>query len=266
MPRNATGADETYTIDWHRRLHHRSRADTPDAEVPSYAVLQSRVAGRLEGWKRSLPALAGSDLRNLSNDGLFSNIYHSTLKLASDAAISRCQSGQSPPTPIGPAFEQGVARRVHSWLEATNHPAIHSAWRKVKVAERRESHRATAEFDILLVLKNGVLWHLECKSFIAANKDLDARLYNLQQAGSQLARMAPCGPLFSGHAGEEWFQSQHDRRRQMEARRHISFIPFTLPGQAETYCIEEGGIARRSRVQGWRTLLSGARVYRPGSP
>jgi hypothetical protein len=61
-----------------------------------------------------------------------------------------------------------------------------------------------AQFDVLLVLKNGILWHLECKTFTTHQKDLDARLFTLQRAGSQLARMAVCAPLLTHHVGEPW--------------------------------------------------------------
>ena len=60
-----------------------------------------------------------------------------------------------------------------------------------------------------------------------------------QQAGSQLARMAICGPLLTGFVAEAWFAPQHDLRKRIEVSRQFSFIPFTLPGQPESYVLEE---------------------------
>jgi hypothetical protein len=244
LAREPYGVSEPDTAELHRQWHQFGRVPSPSDQPLRYADLAALVPGLLDGWKQALPALAGPERRELSNDGLFRTIYHATLKLAREAGTARCRAGQPVLTPIGPAFERAVARRVHAWLERAKHPAVRSAWRGVKVATRRDPLRVRAEFDILLVLTSGLLWHLECKSFAADVKDLDARLFNLQQASSQLAQMALCGPLLARHAAEDWFAHQHELREKVEERRYLTFVPFTLPGQPDKYLVNDAGVAR----------------------
>jgi hypothetical protein len=235
----AYGLDPVYTAELHRG-HHLRREMPAEDRLPGYPAVRQADASAVREWKQAL--LAPLRKRGLtmgeSEDGVFELIYNRTLGLARAGALTLARVGQVPLPQLGPAFERGVARRVHAWLQAVSHPAIQSAWRGVKVASQRDPARVRAEFDVLLVLKSGVLWHLECKSFTADNKDLDARLFNLQQAGSQLARMVLCGPLYTGFVGEAWFAGQHDLRHRVEALRHFSFVPFTLPGQPESYVLE----------------------------
>ena len=90
----------------------------------------------------------------------------------------------------------------------------------------------------MLVLKNGILWHLECKSASAKAKDLDARLLNLQKAGSLRAEMAVCGPLLTAFEGTPWFKRQHERAKDFQERGRLfggeamwnGTIPYDLVG------------------------------------
>jgi hypothetical protein len=266
LAREPYGSDVAYTGELHSQWDRCGQVSAPGVQPPRYADLSVLVPTGLLKWKRSLPALEGITRRDLVADGLFSNVYHATLHLARNADVARNRAGQPALTPLGPTFERAVARRVHAWLEAVRHPAVHAAWRGVKVVSRREPHREMAEFDVLLVLKNGVLWHLECKSFTAKHKDLDARLFNLQQAGSQLARMVLCGPLLVDYVNEPWFAAQHDLRVSIEARRHLAFIPFTLPGQPDRYEVEEAGVIRTFACPSLEDALTQAlAVYRAAS-
>jgi hypothetical protein len=266
LAREPYGADEAYTARLHSQWDRCGWSSSPSDQPPRYTDLPGLVAERLLKWKRSLPPLERIARRDLTADRLFSIVYHATLNLARDAGIARNRAGLPALTPLGPAFERAVARRVHAWLEAGRHPAVHAAWRGVKIARRRDPQEVRAEFDVLLVLKNGVLWHLECKSFTADLKDLDARLFNLQQAGSQLARMVPCGPLLTGYVEEPWFRAQHELRVRTEERRHLGFIPFTLPGQPDRYDIREAGVVRILACPTLEDALAGAlAAYRPAS-
>src|SRR5262249_11028702 len=139
-------------------------------------------------------------------------IYNRTVGVARAGAKERAKQG--PIDSIGTAFENAVARRVYCWLEAAKHPAVQSAWRNVKVY--RGEPDPVAQLDVVLVLKNGLLLHLECKSFTVDLKDLNSRLYVLQQAGSLGARMAVCAPVLTGFAAQEWFSGQHERRLWFE--------------------------------------------------
>jgi len=247
LTRELYGADEGYTVDLHAK-HARRKAVWDEQPLPCYKEAQQVAAADVTDWKRAiLPPLRKRGLvLPMSEEGVFELVYNQTRGLIRDTVKAHNRAALIPIPPIGDAFERAVARRVHAWLEASRHPALHAAWRGVKVASRRAPHQILAEFDILLVLRNGVLWHLECKSFTAEIKDLDARLFNLQQAGSQLARMALCGPLLTGYVREPWFAAQHELRVRIEGRRHLGLIPFTLPGQPERYALEEAGVVRTS--------------------
>ena len=165
---------------------------------------------------------------------MLSDVYHATIKVAQDAARARDRSDKSPPEArISGAFERAVAARVHAWLDQTKHAAVQSAWRNVEVARRGQTE-TMAQFDVLLALKNGIIWHLECKSATLELKDLDARILNLQQAGSQLARMAVCVPILTQYANESWFERLQTLRRRIDGSR-IPFVPFTLPNQPAAY-------------------------------
>jgi hypothetical protein len=265
LAREPYGANAAYTVDLHSKHHHRK---DPGAEGPhvTWNEAQQVAAEQVQAWKRGiLPPLRKRRLEiSEEENGVFELIYTRTLGLLRAGARARNNADRVPIRPISDAFEQAVARRVHAWLEARKHPAILSAWRKVKVADRREPTRVKAELDVLLVLKNGVLWHLECKSFTADAKDLDARVFNLQQAGSQLARMALCAPLLTGYSAEPWFVAQHELRRRIEAIRHLTFVPFTLPGQPTDFVVEEGGTAQPLACPTLEAALEGAlRAYLP---
>jgi hypothetical protein len=91
-----------------------------------------------------------------------------------------------------------------------------------------------------LVLKNGILWHLECKTATAELHELDARLLNLQRAGSNLARLLVCAPILTRGTDQPWFGPLHKLRGKIEGLRHVSFLPFTLPDQPDRYTLSDG--------------------------
>lgn len=141
---------------------------------------------------------------------------------------------------IGQRFEQAVGRRVQSWLNAkADVLPVNEAWMNVATTRRDGTGRRLQELDIVLVLANGVLLALECKSFEVETKDIDARVINLHRSGSQLARMAVCMPLYVDLAHKDWFRDQHDRYERYRSAFRI--IPFTLPGQSRTYIIAPSG-------------------------
>jgi hypothetical protein len=187
----------------------------------------------LQKWKRLVHELIAGD--DMPSEASFQTLYHATSKLAEEAirARDRMAAGVSAPSArLGDCFERAVAMRTYQWLEQTRPRAVHSAWFDVKV---KRNGQDVAQFDVLLVLKNGILWHLECKTFTTHQKDLDARLFTLQRAGSPLARMAVCVPLLTQHVGESWFARQQELRDQIETHGQPPYLPFTLPGQPADY-------------------------------
>lgn len=225
------GSDPQFSAQLHR--DHFARAGVERAgELPTYPVVQDIAPELLRQWKTELPNIPYPDRRDWRRDDVFGRVYRSTLDLAD--AVARTRDRRDLPEPaeaIGPALENSVSVRVHRWLQATRPAAVQSAWRNVRVG-RIGDHRIVAEFDVLVVLRNGILLHLECKSAEASLKDLHARLWNLQRASSRLARMAVCLPCFTAFAAEPWAQSLAARINEIDTGR-LDVIRFTLPGQPQ---------------------------------
>jgi hypothetical protein len=264
LVRENYGEDEDRTARLHLTHHLRSEAREGEP-LPGFRVVSQFAPDHVRRWKQAILApLRKHGLQESAvTDGDLELIYNQTLGAARRGQEARARAGQSCVEPIGPPFELAVARRVQAWLECRQHPAVQSAWRKVTVS--REGGPATvAELDVVLVLKNGLLLHLECKTFTADLKDLNARLYLLQQAGSLGARMVVCAPVLTGFANEEWFADQHKRRLWFESQRHLGFVPFTLPGQPVEYVAEHGGEPQAYACPEMESALEAAlRMYLP---
>ena len=155
--------------------------------------------------------------------------HEAEIFLSDPAAIARSD-------PLGPVFEQAVAARVLH--EVARHPAWHGAigevWLNVHVAERSTPAKKVAEYDVLLVMKNGILVNIECKAGPVKTKDMDARKEVQKRAASTRAEMWICSLLPTSCAAEMWFDSLHATRRGALAadRKHL---PYTWAGQAVKY-------------------------------
>jgi hypothetical protein len=236
LEQEAYGRDAQATRKLHADHHAwASRGVGDDATPVHYGDLARLLPPpRLDKWRRALEPLAQSG--QLDNPDVRKAIYNATLRLADDARMARHSEGLTPPArPLGPCLERAVLRRTARWAEAHGAPVVQSVWGHVKAARAANPADVVAEFDALLVLRNGILIHLECKSAAAERKDLDARLLNLQRAGSRLARMAVCVPVCTAFADEEWFQRLHELRRRVEADWGLPFVPLTLEGQPAEY-------------------------------
>jgi hypothetical protein len=128
----------------------------------------------------------------------------------------------------GDALENAVARRVVRWAEAHKPASLQSVWFRVEAARREKPADKIAELDVILVVRNGVLLHLECKSgFTIARKDLEARHHNLRQASSLKADMVLCVPPFAEFAGERWSKRLHTRCQEIK-KWQWPVLPLTL--------------------------------------
>lgn len=226
----------------------------------SYEQLPSLLeAERIKRWKTTqykLYKLAGKRTRDIVHrykgripddklieemlpENEWRTLFHSTAKLHREAEHAKLKLDfQAPTDRLGPMLENAVGSRVVEWLRnSENHQAImRSVWQNVKICRLVTPGTVAAEFDVLIVLVNGVLLHVECKTFAVDLKDLDARLFNLHKASSQVAKMAVCGPLFTDCAGECWFDLVHQTRQRVESM-NLPFIPLTIPGQPTCYSL-----------------------------
>jgi hypothetical protein len=225
------GLDEDYTYSLH--ADHQAWANTMPTDKPApYDRLRSLVPQQYDRWLLTLRHLL--EPRQL-NPQVLKGLYHSTLNMGRAARIATQRPEQpGPVAPLGRSFERGVARRVREWLDATNHRAVQSAWYNVEVAQESNPRKSEVQFDILLVLKNGILIHLECKSAEVDVRDLDVRLYRLQRTASQLARLAVVLPLFTRRSGEPWFSALHTARTEVE-NTGLPILPFMWPDQPQRY-------------------------------
>jgi hypothetical protein len=256
------GVDEPYTYQLHEQ--HYAWASVPTgAQRVRFEELEGLVPDTYERWMKTL-----EQLRFAMTTQNVSNVYFGTLNLGEAArqAANRRAYGLTPPAAsIGPSLEHAVARRVWGWLQANPHPAVQSVWIGVTIARENTGHQAEAEFDLLLVLRNGILFHLECKSANVEQRDLDANTHRLRQAGSQLARSAVVIPVFTRCAATPWFTALHATRLRLEeqlGRQHV--VPFTWPGQPEVYELPNADPPEAFRCQSFEDGLTALlRPYRP---
>ena len=140
---------------------------------------------------------------------------------------------------LGDAFEQAAARRLHGWLQRWSPAAqaLQAVYKDVHICKEKNPGEEVAQWDIVLVLRNGILLYIECKSFTFGKKDLDARWLNLQQASSQLARMVVCAPVYGRFQEENWFRRAGGLRDAIGRLGRLStgfgFLPFDLPGEPQ---------------------------------
>lgn len=168
---------------------------------------------------------------------------------------------------IGDVFEGAVARQVYHWLERYHRDAVQSAWANVQVVPIGDASNRTTQLDVVLVLKNAILLHLECKSHESNKKDLDARILNLRNVSSQLARLVIGMPIYTGAAAEDWFRLRREKVDTLE-RQGFTVLPFTLPGQPVSYSwTDSAGLARTDTCASFESHLDDLlRPYRPSAP
>ncbi|MCS7167718.1 MAG: hypothetical protein RMI91_05560 [Gemmatales bacterium] len=155
-----------------------------------------------------------------------------------NAGPSESQNPSNGLITLGDEFEVAVARRI---LRQLNQPQyreiVQSVWLGVRVSPQDNPDNVAAEFDVLLVLKNAILLHIECKTGVWDRKDLDARIANLKRIGSLGARLAVCAPMFTTSVPglEPNLQRMHDNRQRLSKHQEIHYLPFTLPDQPRYY-------------------------------
>lgn len=135
----------------------------------------------------------------------------------------------------GRRFEQAVARRLRTWLEGAGQAPLRDSlcgvWANVRVARKQQPEKVVQEFDLTLLLRNGVLLAIECKAGQVQEKDLDARLLNMQASTSLESAMAVVVPAFTGYAGRAGDAEMVRRWKRLCGLPRLRALPFTLPGQ-----------------------------------
>lgn len=257
------GQDLDYTSNLHEQhaAWSQYKAYAQDNEDPSryptvrYEELASLVPKPYSKWLHNCHVW-----RHALNVQSLCNLYHSTLNMAEQARTAMIQraANQQPPTDtLGDALEHAVARRVHAWQESHRHPGVQSIWTGVKIAREQTPQNVEAEFDILIVLKNGVLIHLECKSADVRIRDMDASIRRLQQAGSQLARTVVVSPLYTKCASKNFFHDQYKNyTRLLEHFGQQSVLAFTMQNQPTDFTLKIDGTLQTSTCRSFEEQLT----------
>lgn len=91
-------------------------------------------------------------------------------------------------------FEKIVSQRVREILLTYNHPII-EAYSNLEIARTNDIGKITAEYDVLCVTNKGTIIALDAKTFEFTGKDIDARLFNLQEGSGFYKKFSVVIPL-----------------------------------------------------------------------
>ena len=236
-PGNGYGAQADITADSHRNAMEASRRRRRETVGPLPTA--ERTGFTEEDIARMIDAVeANAQAISQRKTGALFTLYNTFRKVG---LAARNLQEVGPPLAenerIGTAFEQAVAARVLNWLNGGAGglaSQVGEVWTNVSVAREDQSGSA-AELDVALVMRNGSVLHLECKSSLARardgfSKDMAARRMNLLDATGKFSRVFVCMPLYTAFAHEDWqVEIYNDFRKQVADRfRHVF---FTLPGQ-----------------------------------
>lgn len=102
-------------------------------------------------------------------------------------------------------FEQIVAQRVVKLLQTTQHNII-EAYANLKTEKNGQQ---VAEYDVLCVTEKGTILALDAKTFEFENKDIDARLYNLEQGSGFYRNFSAVFPFDCNDLDKSWLKPVH---------------------------------------------------------
>lgn len=253
------GEDESYTVNLHA-AHHQWYLRRKMTEQVRFEDIRKLAPKGYQTWLRTMRQMLYG-----FNVDILRQIYYATMKLrakAQQVASTRASQITPPQARLGEALERAVARRILKWLAANDSSAVESVWMGVSIARETQPDITHAEFDILIVLKNGVLLHLECKSADVEFRSFDVNTFRLRSAGSQLARSVIVVPIYTRHQKTEWFAELSRNWEEIQEKLGPEFIiPFTLPGQPVSFTMGEGETVRTVKCGGFEEHFS--KLLRP---
>jgi hypothetical protein len=186
-----------------------------------------------------------------SNEPFGTATFGLAMKLLRSADHALRRGNDAPRQPVGSQFENATANRILALLAGNRQltEPLAEIWANVSVAEIDRPDREIAQWDVLFVLRNGVLVNIECKAGLIEKKDIDARDMNLKKSASLVAATLLCVPMARGHLAGQWFEQQHQLLRRLQSERR-DFIVYCVDGQDVRYsqqgevfewpCIETG--------------------------
>jgi len=139
---------------------------------------------------------------------------------------------------FGFRFEEAVWQRTVNFLcrNQEYQKLVKECLLGVKV--KRQSVQES-ELDVLLTLTNGILIHLECKTWTFEKKDADARIQVLQKSASNLSAMYVVAPLFPSMNDADWFDDMYHRFENIKKNVGSGkIIAFTMPNPPHEFTLK----------------------------
>jgi hypothetical protein len=142
---------------------------------------------------------------------------------------------------IGRVFEEATAARTIDFLKNNLdfQKIISEVWLNVKICNQDKTEIVTAEYDVLILLKNAILLHLECKTGDFTQKDLDARLLVMQESSSKLAKLFIVAPLFTQLSQSLYFAQMKKSFVTLTEQKKLKCFFLTLPNQPNTFTYQD---------------------------
>jgi hypothetical protein len=232
------GTDPSVTRDHHRRIWEweRQRLEPPSRRL-GFKDAERFAPDQTASLERNILHACGCPGTQRVDRTALENVYNSAHKLSKLAAEN--QPKRTPPEEapdIGQELEEAVSARLLHWLHAkpTFAAIVQSVWKNVKIC-RNDGKEANQELDVVLMLKNARLFHLECKSFMTTAKEMDASLGGLQRNTTQLATMAICVPSYPEFERDEWCKQLKDNIKTMKKWQRFDVIEFTMPERRPSF-------------------------------
>jgi hypothetical protein len=153
-----------------------------------------------------------------------------------DGCTFRDATGHLHHTVLGAEFEFVVGQRVlWNLLSKPEWQAVVAElWTSVLVCRPNRPVDKTADWDVLIVLRNGVLINIECKSGLA-RPDVNARWHTMHEAATSLATMWLCCPLPTALADQGDFFDSLRGHRETAASLNRPHLAWTFPYQPSNY-------------------------------
>ena len=127
---------------------------------------------------------------------------------------------------LGDRFEKAVLRRVVQFFCLPKNRKYKAIVKEVVWHAGLFKNDPETDFDVAIVLLNGIVLHLECKSGTLLRKDLQSRILVLEKATSRIARLYVVVPFFPD-LDSELFERQYKRRKELADADNVNELLFT---------------------------------------
>ncbi len=142
----------------------------------------------------------------------------------------------------GTSFEKAVFCRVVDFLsQSENEPYKYIVKEVVLGATLMQGPKIEAEFDVAIVLLNGTVLHLECKSGKKKLKvkDIQSRILALERAVSRISKLYVVVPLIPEKYDDDNFKDRLYKWEELKAVTNFKSVAFTNYTRSEQVCFKK---------------------------